>query len=231
MDRTSQFLDYYGKLEKIARTEYDIPEDKGFIPALAEMPPFRSIRRELNYCREVRNLLDHNGRVKNEFPVEVSQGMLDLIQETIQKIQHPLRVRDIMIPASQVFSCKTDDLVLPAIIEMQQKVFTHVPIMEKGIVAGVFSENTLLCKIVDDEIIGIDRSTRFSEFEKYLPMDRHSSESFRFVPESMLKTDLESIFSKATAQSDRIGMVFVTAHGKSTERLLGIVTAWDLPEA
>ena len=231
MDRTSQFLDYYGQLEKIVRKEYGIQQNIGFMPTLSDLPAFRSVRRELDYCREVRNLLDHNGRVKNEFPVEVSQGMLDLIQETIQKLQNPVRVRDIMIPVSQIFSCKVNDLVLPAIIEMQQKVYTHIPIMENGIVVGVFSENTLLCKIVDDEIIGVDQSTRFSEFEKYLPMDRHSSESFRFVSQTMLKTDLESIFSKAAAQSDRIGMAFVTAHGKSTERLLGIVTAWDLPEA
>ena len=35
-------------------------------------------------------------------------------------------------------------------------------------------------------------------------------------------------FKESLKDQERLGMLFVTAHGKPNERLLGIITAWDL---
>ena len=38
----------------------------------------------------------------------------------------------------------------------------------------------------------------------------------------------EWLFEKALKKMERIGMIFLTENGKSTERLLGIMTPWDI---
>lgn len=101
-------------------------------------------------------------------------------------------------------------------------------IMRDGIVIGVFSENTLLSYLIDDEIVNIDNEVKFSDIDKYLPLDQHRAESFRFVGQETLVSEIEDIFADAVKKSDRIGLIFVTNSGKKTERLLGIISAWDM---
>ena len=36
------------------------------------------------------------------------------------------------------------------------------------------------------------------------------------------------MFTVAMRRADRIGMVFITHSGKSSEKVLGIITAWDV---
>lgn len=111
---------------------------------------------------------------------------------------------------------------------MNEYVYTHIPIMRDGIVIGVFSENTLLSYLIDDEIVNIDNEVKFSDIDKYLPLDQHRAESFRFVGQETLVSEIEDIFADAVKKSDRIGLIFVTNSGKKTERLLGIISAWDM---
>ena len=44
----------------------------------------------------------------------------------------------------------------------------------------------------------------------------------------MLAPNIAELFQRARTQSKRLGVVFVTAHGKQSERLLGLLTAWDM---
>ncbi len=113
---------------------------------------------------------------------------------------------------------------------MKEKSFTHIPILEDGYVKGVFSENTIFSSIIRDKIIEIDESTKFSEYEEFLPPEKHQTETIVFEPKNMMKTELNIVFAKARKNQERIGMVLVTQKGKPNERLLGIITAWDLPE-
>lgn len=85
--------------------------------------------------------------------------------------------------------------------------------------------------MIDDEIVSIDKNVKFSDISKYLPMNNHRSESFRFIKQNMMVTEIEDMFTKALRESDRIGLVFVTSTGKSTEKLLGIISAWDIAGA
>lgn len=231
MNRTEEFLDLYKQLEELAIKRYGYPDDGKAVLNLQKRTEFRNIHTELGYCREVRNLLQHKPKVAGSYAVTPSDEMIALLKETANKVKNPPRARDIAISISSILYKTMDDYVRPTMIEMQKNVFTHIPILQDGIVVGVFSENTVFSYLIDEGIIGIEGDTKFSDLKEYLPLEKHRSESFRFVPQHIEAEKVRLLFEKALEEQDRIGLVFTTRTGKSDEPLLGIITAWDIAGA
>ena len=214
--KTELFLDKYKKLEAIVAAQYNLANSESAVSFLERRAEYRVIKSELAYCREVRNLLTHNPKVRNRYAVEPSDEMIALLDQTIERINNPQKAKHIWVPKEKV-SCRTmEDYVRSAMVEMNEHVYTHIPIMRDGIVVGVFSENTLLSYLIDDEIVSIDDDVKFSDIGKYLPLDQHRAESFRFVGQETLVSEIEDIFADAVKKSDRIGLIFVTNSGKKT---------------
>ena len=226
--KTELLLDKYKKLEAIASAQYNLNNSESAVNFLERRSECRAIKSELAYCREVRNLLTHNPKVRNRYAVEPSDEMIALLDQTIECIKNPQKAKHIWVPRDKVLCRTMEDYVRPAMVEMNEHVYTHIPIMRDGVVVGVFSENTLLSYLIDDEIISIDNDVKFSDIVKYLPLDQHRAESFRFVGQETLVSEIEDIFADSVKKSDRIGLIFVTNSGKKTEKLLGIISAWDV---
>ena len=227
MNKTEEFLDLYKQLEEAAIERYGYPEDGRAVMNLERRPEFKRIKPELGYCREVRNLLQHKPKVAGSFAVLPSDGMLALLRDTLGRVMNPPLAKDIAVPISSVFWKTMDDPVRPAMEEMQRRVFSHIPILEKGVVVGVFSENTALACLLDGNA-AIGEDSRFSDLKAYLPMDRHRAEVFRFVRQNTSAVQVGDLFEKALARQERIGLVFTTRSGRADEPLLGIISAWDV---
>jgi predicted transcriptional regulator len=121
-----------------------------------------------------------------------------------------------------------EDLVRPTMLEMAQRGFSHVPILRRGVVEGVFSVNTVFDCLMEGEALGIDERMRFSDIAAWLPPEKHRSESFRFIREDKLVDEVSAMIEKAQARHDRIGLMFTTRNGRSDEPIIGLLTAWDV---
>lgn len=229
--KTEVFLNKYRQLESIIASEHNLQNSDSAMGYILRRPEYRSIKSELDYCREVRNLLTHNPKVHSQYAVQPSDEMITLLEETMNKIKNPKRAKHIFIPRNKVFCRSLEDPVYPAMVEMRDRVYTHIPILQEDVVIGVFSENTLLNYLIEEEIVSIDQDMKFTDIKKYLPVNNHLAESFRFISQNTLLFDIEAIFADALKRSDRIGLIFVTYSGKPTEKLLGIISAWDMAGA
>ncbi len=227
MDKCEEFLDLYKQLENIAVNQFGVKGDGTAVSQLQRMSEFKNIRSELDYIRDVRNLLTHRPRIDDDFAVEPTDAMIDLIKDTIRKIEKPLVATDIYIPLGEVLYAGMDTKVFSVMTSMFKKAYTHVPILDNSKVIGVFSDNTLMNYILYGNLI-IDSETRFSDIGDYLALGAHPAETYRFVGRNETVSKISDIFDEALKNSDRVGMIFVTEHGKSEEKLLGIITAWDV---
>lgn len=225
-DLTGSFLDKYRKLEELAKEKYGTRDNESAIVRMEDSREYSRYKGKIAYCRKVRNILSHYPKVEQTFAVEVSEPMIRLLDDLIDEITQT--ADSIMIKSRYVFSCGIDDNILPAMRTMSEKCYTHIPILENGVLKGVFSENTLLSYIIDDEIVEINKDAKFRDLEKYLPINAHRGETFKFIPDTMTVTELAEIFRDAMQKQERIGMVFVTKSGKASEKIKGIITAWDL---
>ena len=226
--KTDIFLDKYRQLEASVSAQYGLSQSESAVSFLERRAEFRGIKSELSYCREVRNLLSHNPKVNNRYAVEPSEEMIRLLERTIERVCNPRRAKHIWVPRDRVLCRTVEDYVRPAMVEMHERLYTHIPILKNGVVVGAFSENTLLHYLIDDVTVRIDQKVRFTDIEKYLPLDQHRAESFRFVGKETPVSEIEDLFAKADADGLRIGLLFVTHSGQETEKLLGIISPWDV---
>ena len=51
---------------------------------------------------------------------------------------------------------------------------------------------------------------------------------FNLTENTVPPTNLEKIFEKHFRKGQRVGMAFLTADGKATSKLMGIITPWDM---
>ena len=228
-DNASEFLDLYRRLEGCIREHYDVPEKHGPVAWLGRNPG--SIQERCRGSQILRGssqpalapgecrwrLRRRAERLDADTPAQYACGGRESSQGN-----RPRRVH-----AECVFgNCGGLRETRPA--RDGGKCYTHVPILEDGIVRGVFSENTLLSYLYGEEIVCIDDETTFSSLAELLPVDAHASESFRFVPRTITLAEVAEMFTVAMRRADRIGMVFITHSGKPSEKVLGIITAWDV---
>lgn len=230
MTRADEFLELYKKLEAIVANNYGNRKEGGSVAKLGKRSEFRHIREELDYIRDVRNLLAHRPRISEDYVVEPSEGMITLLKKVIEKVERPAIADNIMVKLDDVISCNKGDFVIPALRKMNDKAISYIPILNEGRICGVFSERAFIqCTISGNQ--KIDDGTMFYEIEDELSLNSSDVVQFLFADRKTPIDELSDLFDEAAQNEKKIGMIFVTEHGKESEALLGIITAWDVAAA
>jgi len=61
-----------------------------------------------------------------------------------------------------------------------------------------------------------------------LSLDCEKSEGFRFMSADATVAEAASLFKESLKRHSRLGAVFVTEDGKRSQKLLGLLTVWDI---
>lgn len=226
MSNAEEFINRYKVLEGFIRSKFN----ESSLMVLTKQPQFEGIKDKLDDIRHVRNILQHATTYNGEYPIEPNKALIDIIDSTINLLINPPKAFDKAIRIDRVCSATWDGKIYPKMQLMKENVYTHIPILNNGIVEGVFSENTLFGALIEDELVYIKEETKFETplIKKYCLLDNHVSEVFEFIPRSMLLDDAKLRFNNAFSKNERLAMLFITEHGKRTEKLLGIITPWDI---
>ncbi|MBQ9006372.1 MAG: hypothetical protein IJ092_08365 [Atopobiaceae bacterium] len=227
--KTDEFIQLYNRLETSIRSMYDVPQEYGAVAWLVRnVRSYRSVSAELDYCREVRNLLQHRERIKDSYAVIPSDSMVETLRSVLASIEAVPRAADLGTKVTDIFSASLNDRIVPLMKAMHKRSFTLIPILKEGRVVGAFSENTLLTYLIKNNSVSFGEDDRFTLLSDLLPLDRHSSETFEFVAQDTPAPMIAEMFQKSLRNSERLEAAFVTAHGKRSERLLGMITSWDM---
>jgi len=185
---------------------------------------------ELSKLRKIRNLNAHPQSSIYGYAVCPNPYINDRLKNIIEEINNPPKVYDkLCIKKSNMYIKKINDFVEPTIKDMIKNIYTHIPILdENDRLVGVFSENTLLDIVNQNAGIIVDENTKFSDIEKFLQIDKHSTEEFIFISKEKNIYDIEDIFKDYFIRKKRIGCVYITEKGKSNESIIGMLTAWDV---
>ena len=190
----------------------------------------RRYQDDLLIIKQVRNINTHQRNDKYGYVVCPNPDMNIKLKSIIDEINNPPTIYNSnMCIKKQYMYCKTiNDTVESTIKDMVDKTYTYVPILENGIIKGVFSESSLL-DIVDTESgIIIDKNTKFADILEYLKLENHSTEEFIFISRNKNIYDVEDIFKDYFIRKKRVGCVYITESGKADESILGMLTAWDV---
>ena len=225
MTNTERFIELWKKLEHVAQMYYN--EGKEFKDgglAYALKKDFDS--HKVEYCTKFRNLVSHKLKF---FAIEPTDAMIQFLGETINTLENPPIISDIWVKEDEIFTARLGNKVLPIMKEMRDNNYTHVPIInDNKLVIGVFSENTVFDYLVGNNLLGIEEDACMSAFEELIPIQKHKNESFQFIPRNSTLYKVKELFESDFQKRKRIGMIFATHSGKETEKVLGIITPWDV---
>lgn len=184
---------------------------------------------ELRAIAQLRNSLVHNPLQEIASPIAYPHPkLLERYQSIRDALLNPKVALSIAVPTNKIYTATLETPLKNVLKKMNENTFTHVPIIKNNMMTGIFSENTLLSYLAEKGETVILDDMKIGEFKEYLPFKAHKGERFEFLSRKAELAEVYDIFYQAIKVHERIGMVFVTEHGKPTEKPLGIITAWDL---
>jgi CBS domain-containing protein len=229
MAREDDFKRLFGEIEdylnKLVRTETHVS-----FPILVDMAGrkhslVRNNARDLKNLADLRNLLSH-GSKPIATPTDEAIRKLKFLCQNL--VSHPTALD---MATRSVFTCDLKDKIRDVIHEMKTRVYTHVPVYKTNEFFGVLSESTVtywLATQADDSGEGfISTENAISAMEEFLTNDQNNE--YLFMDKRKSAFEVEGKFFEYIEHGKRLGAVFVTETGKKSEKLLGIITAWDLP--
>jgi CBS domain-containing protein len=146
----------------------------------------------------------------------------------VSEVLQPVLSKEAGVPIERIFTAKWNARVLDVVNVMRLREYTHVPILDEGRVAGVFSENTMFCALAAHNSLIVEEGTAIANFGEFVPLSRHVSEHFDFVAHDVSLESVAQLFQERLKHQERLGAVFLTDTGNEAGQLLGLVTAWDI---
>ncbi len=225
--QTDEFLDGYKRLEAAAARLVGCDGHGSVVLKLARHRDFQQYEEQLDYCRQVRNLLTHEAKIDGQYGVTPSPAVMAFLQKMLTMLEHPRTLARQMTPVGRLLCAHRPDPLLPLMKQMLAKGFSHAPVLESGRVTGVFSVDTVFQWVLAGQPT-ISEQTTVDDLAEFLPLSRHPSRSYEFVPPDMPVRDAEDLFDKAYDQNQQIKLLLVTDKGDPRHRLLGVVSPYDL---
>ncbi len=226
-------LELYNEVDAFLRQQYksDRYADHAFL--IQEVARTNRVvarhQQEMRAVAQLRNSLVHNPFAGMGGPLaQPNAELVKRYQAIRDALLHPHTALSIAVPAAKIYTAGLDTKLSIVLETMNDNIYTHVPIIADGVMLGIFSENTLLAYMATNGEVIITKDMTIAEFQDFLPLPAHKGEWFSFLPKKAGLSDVYAVFNHAIHQHRRIGMVFITEHGKEEEKPLGIITAWDL---
>lgn len=153
------------------------------------------VRAQLNLCRELRNLLTHNVDRDGNPVAEPSKAMLDTLYEIIEYVESPKPALLYATRGECVLRAHRNDRAVEVMRRMDKHGFSHVPVIEKEALVGVFGMRSVFGYVLKHG--GVGQDTRIGEFGSLLTMNREGSERYRIFDAGASYHQVREAFERA----------------------------------
>lgn len=230
MNKSEEFIQLYKTLEDVLEAKYraegrDVSSCVYQFLCDKESMPFRI---KLDLCRQVRNLLAHSANVDGIPPVTPAEPLIQCLKDTIAYLRKPILASSRGTGIQRLLKAIAADRIVWLSKKMEEKGYSHVPVLEKGKVVGVFSVSTFFSLAKDEKLSGITDQTTIGEILPYISVSNHTTERFLFAKKDDTVVTIRAMFSKRNAGEKRVAGVFVTDDGTENTKLVSYITPWDV---
>lgn len=230
MSRSEIFLQKYRILEGLLEKRYDGRRTGGpsVVYEYIRDEDSDPVRVDLDLLREIRNLLSHNAGQDGEAVVDPSQEMIDRLEDIIAYVRRPREACKFGTPADQVLGAHMNDSIYSVMRNMRKNGYSHVPVTEQGSVIGVFSVKSVFDYLADVGLDSMDPDARIACMGDRIRLDGRTGERYMFISADTSIISVRKAFERYTEKNNRLGMVFVTETGSAAEKLICMLTPWDV---
>lgn len=229
-DRVEEFLDLYKKLEQLLKLFYanDSGRYESVVARYENSRDCGSMKDELMAIREIRNLLQHNPKMKGNYIVTPSDDIMKALREVIRQVEHPKLAIDFSVKIGAIYKGKLGSPLMKVINVMKDKGFSHVPIIEQDKLYGVLSAYSVFEFITEQGMQILTEETKVKAMKPYLPLDKHKKEYYLFLPKKATFIEADQAFEKRDSKGRRLVAIFLTENGRADEPILAMLTPWSV---
>lgn len=223
MTNEEMFIKLYKELEFVLDAKYQM---KPFDYETNDLCP-KDDQSKMRFIRSIRNAMQHNEYIfDGQAAIQISEITIKELERIIDDVKNPLTARNIM--QTSVVSCTYHARVKDVVKKMRERNISNVPILDNKWVVGVFSENTIFTKLAKDEMMSLKDDHMISDYQDYVGIFDNHVEFYEFISQTEEVRMLKEKYHPTKLGQKRLAMLFVTANGLPDEKLLGVITPWDL---
>ena len=229
MSINQDFLDKYIEFETfIRKRNSDKIQDKYHFNIFVDKEINKNRVKWESY-REIRNLLAHEHGIRKG--MTVTGKLYQLFVEDVNKVIHPQKAIDIAVPISKIYRVTRHQTMNTVIQTMLDKNYTCTPIVdERDIIEGIFSAHSLMLyfNTHQQEILEDTSTIKVKDFEQFCSLYNNPDVVYKFVSRNTTVNDIKDLFKENFNHTKRLEVIFITNTGKPTEKVLALLTPWDL---
>ena len=233
MQNNDEFIRKYNELDCLIGEKFNRESDDSSIYFLINKYRRSRIEKErvystkLDSIRKIRNLMVHESGIIDEL-FTVSDDVINFLVELIDYLRNPVRAKDVMTPLSKLIYGKKEDYLYYLIEKIVKDGISNIPILdEEKKVIGVFNSDVLLNLSLGK--VKVNNETKILDIMNYVKLNNQLNLRFIFVTGEYEIDVLNDYFAFSKEQyRKRLPIIFVSASGKETSQLLGIVSPIDL---
>ena len=227
--RADTFLEIFRELEDLLEQKYSGKKlhYSSVVFEFLNSEDSAPIREKLDLCREIRNVLTHSSKLGGESVVEPSETVLNNLKECIEFIKMPPLALTFATPADKILKTNLSANAFKTMSKMDKNGFSHVPVLENNYFVGVFSSRTVFDYTLKNPDNPINYKTTIRDIDKAINLSSHS-ENYVFAKRELSSLEARKIFERVGGKNKRVSIIFITENGRKSERILGLLTPWDL---
>jgi predicted transcriptional regulator len=180
---------------------------------------------QLKYFGELRNHITHGIKQHGHTMAYPSSYAIEKLQRFRDAILQPPKAIDVF--AREVYICHDSDLFTDVLAMMHQHGYTHVPVYDQAKhFVGVLTE-WLVLQWLAEHVSSNGTVSLDGAIIKELPL-KYNNNDYMFVSKNKNIYEIDQVFTFRREEQKRLGAIFITEHGNSSEKILGIVTGGDV---
>jgi predicted transcriptional regulator len=223
-DLIEEFLCAYNTIDKNLRQRLNVDRKLSFVQMVKdfsrEHPAWLNVDL-LETAAEVRNFIVHGQRTPYEPPVVPTQGLVDQMKTACEKLTDPERV----VPRFQrpVESVTPKDSLAQVLCRIAECGYSQFPIYNETAFQGLLTENGITRWLAHHVALELSLIELEEIPVKQVFREEEHRPNWRFVPRNEPVIRARELFSQ-----DLLEAVLITQSGTQKEKLLGIITRWDI---
>lgn len=186
------------------------------------------VRVDLDLMREIRNILSHNAGSDGAPVVEPSDEMLKRLDAIIEYVRRPRLAVRFGTPSDRILSAHPKDGIYGVMRNMHRNGYSHVPVKENGGVVGVFSTGSIFEYLARNGLDSMPADARIGDLGECIDHNRSAGGRYMFAPADTTIVEVRRAFQRYTERNRRLSAVFITENGRPSEKLICMLTPWDV---
>ncbi len=228
MKNSERFLNAFVAIEDFLRNELNANNYVTFYQlidkAALSNSAVRSYKDDLKEYADLRNAIVHE-RSGGNIIAEPNHYVVDRIESIVTVLEKPPKV----IPEFQtkVTTIKDSDSIAKALKLILKQSFSQVPVLKGSKFVALLTANTItrwLGANVAEDVFSLSETT----VAKALTFAEHEK-NYSFIRRNTTMFEALELFRKSEEHGISLDALLITQNGKSTEKIIGIITVSDLP--